>query len=329
MQQDIDDFLDYLKYEKNSSVHTCSAYQRDLKKLLKQAEEDGIQQWQKLDEKQLRAWLAGWHGGGLGQKSLHRLLSSIRSFYRYLNRQGRVDDNPAQRVSAPKAGRKLPVTMDADQLSTLLDQDDDDPLVIRDLAILELFYSSGLRLSELVGLNLDSFENEFRQVRVLGKGRKERLLPVGRKAREAVQKWLSARVLFPEKDIHALFLSKQGNRISARQVQNRVNQQAKEAGLSGRMHPHLLRHSFASHMLESSGDLRAVQELLGHSDISTTQIYTHLDFQHLADVYDKAHPRAQRVSKEPSAGKKPSREEGLVREQEPEPEENNESHRKK
>nr|WP_081869954.1 tyrosine recombinase XerC [Endozoicomonas numazuensis] len=299
LQQDIDAFLDYLRFEKNSSEHTFSAYQRDLAKLLKQAEILGISQWHKLEERQIRAWLAEVHGSGLGQKSLHRLLSSVRSFYRYLNRQGRVEDNPAQRVTAPKAGRKLPVTMDADQLTTLLDQDDDDPLVIRDLAILELFYSSGLRLSELVGLNLNSFQDELKQVRVLGKGRKERMLPVGRKAREAITKWLSVRVIFPEKDTEALFLSKLGNRISARQVQNRVNQLSREAGLSGRLHPHLLRHSFASHMLESSGDLRAVQELLGHSDISTTQIYTHLDFQHLADVYDKAHPRAQRVSQEP------------------------------
>ncbi|WP_346658280.1 tyrosine recombinase XerC [Endozoicomonas sp. 4G] len=318
MQQDIDAFLNYLKFEKNSSAHTCSAYQRDLSKLLKQVETLGITQWQKLEERQLRAWLAGLHlakphGSGLGQKSLHRLLSSVRSFYRYLNRQGKVEDNPAQRVTAPKVGRKLPVTMDADQLTTLLDQEDDDPLVIRDLAILELFYSSGLRLSELVGLNLDSFRDEFRQVQVLGKGRKERLLPVGRKAREAIKKWLSVRVTFlqkeSKKETQALFLSKRGHRISPRQVQNRVSQLSREAGLSGRMHPHLLRHSFASHLLESSGDLRAVQELLGHSDISTTQIYTHLDFQHLADVYDKAHPRAQRVTEdqEPPGIKEPKR----------------------
>ncbi|WP_448215532.1 tyrosine recombinase XerC [Endozoicomonas sp. 2B-B] len=317
LQQDIDAFLDYLKFEKNSSVHTCSAYQRDLGKLLKQAEVLGITQWQKLEERQLRTWLAELHGQGLGQKSLHRLLSSVRSFYRYLNRQGKVADNPAQRVTAPKVGRKLPVTMDADQLARLLDQEDDDPLVIRDLAILELFYSSGLRLSELVGLNLNSFQDDYRQVIVLGKGKKERWLPVGRKAREAIKKWLSVRVIFPEKNAQALFLSKQGNRISARQVQNRVSQLSRDRGLSGRMHPHLLRHSFASHLLESSGDLRAVQELLGHSDIATTQIYTHLDFQHLADVYDKAHPRAQRVSKTTSVNEPSDREERVTEDQEP------------
>ena len=182
-------------------------------------------------------------------------------------------------------------------MDALLNSRDDDPLVLRDQAMLELFYSSGLRLSELVALNLNSFEEDFQRVTVLGKGSKERILPVGRKAREAIRLWLSARATLPVKDEQALFLSKRGERISHRQVQNRVKQQAREQGMPTSVHPHMLRHSFASHLLESSGDLRAVQELLGHSDISTTQIYTHLDFQHLADVYDKAHPRARRKKK--------------------------------
>ena len=293
-QQDIDAFLDYLKFEKNSSVHTLSAYQRDLAKLIKLSEAEQLSHWQELQERQLRTWLANLHGEGLGQRTLHRLLSSIRSFFRYLNRQGRVEGNPAQLLSAPKTPRKLPSTLDADQVGSLLNISDDDPLILRDLAILELFYSSGLRLAELAGLNLESFEEGFQRVRVLGKGRKERLLPVGRKAREAIRQWLSARNSFPEKGEQALFLSKNGHRLSHRQIQNRVSKLAKENGLPAHLHPHMLRHSFASHMLESSGDLRAVQELLGHSDISTTQIYTHLDFQHLADVYDKTHPRARR-----------------------------------
>ena len=295
LQKELDAFLDYLKFEKNSSVHTLSAYRRDLAKLLTLAESETLHHWHQLQEKQLRLWLAQLHGDGLGQRTLHRLLSSVRSFYRYLNRQGLAENNPAQLLSAPKTDKKLPSTLDTDQVDALLNSPEDDPLVLRDLAMLELFYSSGLRLSELVSINLNSFDDDsLRRVRVLGKGSKERILPVGRKAVEAVKEWLKARLLLPIKDEQALFLSKNGDRISHRQVQNRVKKLAREQGLGTNLHPHMLRHSFASHMLESSGDLRAVQELLGHSDISTTQIYTHLDFQHLADVYDKAHPRARR-----------------------------------
>ncbi|MCW7555734.1 tyrosine recombinase XerC [Endozoicomonas gorgoniicola] len=294
LQKDIDAFLDYLKFEKNSSRHTLAAYCRDLKKLSGWLASQNISTWSELSEKRLRLWLAELHGNGLQSKSLQRLLSSVRSLFRYLNRQGMVEDNPAKRLSAPKASRKLPVTLDTDQMDALLNNRDDDPLVLRDQAMLELFYSSGLRLSELVALNLNSFEEDFQRITVLGKGSKERILPVGRKAREAIRLWLSARAMLPVKDEQALFLSKRGERISHRQVQNRVKRQAREQGMPTSVHPHMLRHSFASHLLESSGDLRAVQELLGHSDISTTQIYTHLDFQHLADVYDKAHPRARR-----------------------------------
>ena len=298
LQKDINAFLDYLKFEKNSSIHTLTAYQRDSRKLLKLLKTEQIHSWQQLKEIHLRNWLAELHGNGLGQKSLHRLLSSVRSLFRYLNRQGIVEDNPASLVSAPKVPRKLPSTLDADQLNSILSHQDDDPLILRDLAILELFYSSGLRLSELVNLNLDSFEDNFQQVRVLGKGRKERLLPVGRKAREAIRKWLKVKSVFSVNDERALFITKNGNRIGPRQIQNRVKKLAAESGLPTHLHPHMLRHSFASHLLESSGDLRAVQELLGHSDIATTQIYTHLDFQHLADVYDRAHPRARRKGSE-------------------------------
>ncbi|AMO58561.1 recombinase XerC [Endozoicomonas montiporae] len=297
-QQDVDAFLDYLKFEKNSSRHTLSAYTRDLAKLTVWLEAQALFSWSDISEKRLRYWLAELHRQGLQSKSLQRLLSSVRSLFRYLNRQGVVEGNPAKGLSAPKASRKLPVTLDTDQMHALLENSDDDPLVVRDQAMLELFYSSGLRLSELVGLNLESFKEEYQQVKVLGKGGKERLLPVGSKARNAVKQWLTVRATFPVKDEQAMFLSKQGERISQRQVQNRVKRQAQEQGMPTSVHPHMLRHSFASHMLESSGDLRAVQELLGHSDISTTQIYTHLDFQHLADVYDKAHPRARKKNKD-------------------------------
>ena len=298
LERDIAAFLDYLKFEKNSSVHTLSAYQRDLSRFTTLLTRLNIRAWSDISEKQLRLWLAEMHAEGLQSKSLQRVLSSVRSLFRYLNRQGILEENPAQLVSAPKASRKLPVTLDTDQMDALLSNKDDDPLVVRDQAMLELFYSSGLRLSELVGLNLGSFEDGLRRVRVLGKGNKERVLPVGSKAQEAIKHWLSARSLLPVKDEDALFLSKNGHRISHRQVQNRVRRQAREQGMPTSVHPHMLRHSFASHMLESSGDLRAVQELLGHSDISTTQIYTHLDFQHLADVYDKTHPRARRKKKD-------------------------------
>ena len=294
LEKDVAAFLDYLKFEKNSSSHTLSAYQRDLAKFSSLLSSLNIRSWSDITEKQLRIWLAEMYAEGLQSKSLHRLLSSVRSLFRFLNRWGVLEDNPALLVSAPKASRKLPVTLDADQMNSLLDSKENDPLVVRDQAMLELFYSSGLRLSELVALDLDSFEENLRRVRVLGKGNKERVVPVGQKAREAIKAWLSARNLLPLKDEGALFLSKNGHRISHRQVQNRVRQQARKQGMPTSVHPHMLRHSFASHMLESSGDLRAVQELLGHSDISTTQIYTHLDFQHLADVYDKAHPRARR-----------------------------------
>ena len=293
-QRDIDAFLAYLTFEKISSPHTLSAYRRDLEKLVIWLEQNRLHRWQDISEKNIRLWLASLHSEGLQGKSLQRRLSSLRSLFRYMNRQGILEDNPAERVSAPKVSRTLPKTLDADQVGALLDNDDDDPLVVRDQAMLELFYSSGLRLSELVKLNITSFEDDFHRVKVLGKGNKERILPVGRKAREAIRQWLSVRSSLSPKDDQALFLSKNGTRISQRQVQNRVKQQAREQGMPLSVYPHMLRHSFASHMLESSGDLRAVQELLGHSDISTTQIYTHLDFQHLADVYDRAHPRARR-----------------------------------
>lgn len=292
-------FIDYLRHEKQHSPHTLSAYQRDLSRVMQQATATDIQGWETITEKQLKHWLGLWHEEGLSSRSLQRLISSVRRFYQYLLSRGDVTNNPAQRLRAPKTGRPLPVTLDADQVNQLLDdqygQADGDPLKCRDLAILELFYSSGLRLAELAALNIDSFSNGFSQVKVLGKRRKERMVPVGSKARQAIQHWLTVRQPFVrEESGSALFLSKLGKRISTRQIQNRIKEFAREAGMPVGVHPHMLRHSFASHLLESSGDLRSIQELLGHSDISTTQIYTHLDFQHLAAVYDKAHPRAKK-----------------------------------
>lgn len=294
-------FIDHLRYEKQHSPHTLSAYRRDLDRLVQQASAAEIAQWQLISEQQLKQWLGLWHGDGLSSRSLQRLISVIRRFYQFLLARGEVCNNPAQLLRAPKADRPLPVTLDADQVNQLLDdrqgQADDDPLKCRDLAMLELFYSSGLRLSELAALNLDSVTDG--QVRVLGKGSKERLVPVGRKARQALERWLAVRgLLASQHSDNALFLSKPGRRISTRQIQKRIKAFAQRAGTHVGVHPHMLRHSFASHLLESSGDLRAIQELLGHSDISTTQIYTHLDFQHLSAVYDKAHPRAKKSKDE-------------------------------
>jgi len=290
-------FIDHLRYEKQLSPHTLTAYQHDLHRLMQQAQTTNIDRWDGITERQLKQWLGLWHGAGLSSRSLQRQISVMRRFYQYLLAQGEVTNNPAQLLRAPKAPRTLPVTLDADQVNHLLDdhqgQADNDLLKCRDLAILELFYSSGLRLAELAALNVDSFSDT--QVRVLGKGSKERLVPVGRQARQAIERWLLVRgLLVNQHSDGALFLSKLGRRISTRQIQKRVQAFARTAGTHVGVHPHMLRHSFASHLLESSGDLRAVQELLGHSDISTTQIYTHLDFQHLSAVYDKAHPRAKK-----------------------------------
>ena len=301
IEPNIQDFLNYLRYEKQLAGNTLTAYKRDLSKTWQLAQGCEIQNWANISEKQLAGWLALWHQQGLSARSLQRRLSSLRVFFQYLYTRKTIPNNPASLLKVPKADKKLPTTLDVDQVRVLLEderqQADGDILKIRDLCILELFYSSGLRLSELALLTINSFEDNFRQVRVSGKGGKERIVPVGKKAKEAIHRWLNNRIVLQKNDENALFLSKNGNRLSHRQIQNRVKQFARDAGIPANLHPHILRHSFASHMLESSGDLRAVQELLGHSDISTTQIYTHLDFQHLANVYDKAHPRAGKKSR--------------------------------
>ncbi|MDP0560878.1 MAG: tyrosine recombinase XerC [Candidatus Endonucleobacter sp. (ex Gigantidas childressi)] len=287
------DFLHYLQYEKQSSSHTIAAYKRDLKKIIQLADKD-LSGWSDATGKHVKRWLAQLHYNGLSGRSLQRLLSSVRSLFRHLVRNGIIKADPSLGISAPKSSKKLPSTLDADQVSALLQNTEVAPLKIRDLAMLELLYSSGLRLSELIKLNIDSFSNGLKQVRVLGKGNKERILPVGQKAQQALEQWLIVRVELAANNENAFFISRTGKRIGARQTQKRIDQFAREKGLPVHLHPHMLRHSVASHILESSGDLRAVQELLGHSDISTTQIYTHLDFQHLANIYDKAHPRAKR-----------------------------------
>ncbi len=293
MQDHLDAYLEHLRSERQVSAHTLDGYRRDLGKLLAFCAAERLPAWTALDSRQLRRLVATLHQQGQASRSLARLLSAVRGFYRYLIREGLAEHDPASGLSPPKGQRRLPKTLDADRTAQLLDGAlEDDFIARRDQAMLELFYSSGLRLSELVGLDLDGLDLSAGLVRVRGKGNKTRELPVGRMARQALEQWLPLRAQAKPAD-GALFISQQGRRIGPRAVQLRVRQ-AGVRELGQHLHPHMLRHSFASHMLESSQDLRAVQELLGHADIATTQVYTHLDFQHLATVYDSAHPRAKR-----------------------------------
>jgi integrase/recombinase XerC len=287
-------FLHHLAHERRLSPHTLTSYRRDLTRLRAWLESEKRESWERLDQETVRRFVAWRHRGGASGKTLQRELSALRSLFRYLLREGIVGQNPAQGVRAPKSARKLPATLDADQLCGLLDHPDDDPLTMRDTAMVELFYSSGLRLAELVAIDLGDIDMDDATLEVTGKGAKTRRVPVGGQAREAIRRWVRVRGNYSVPEQNALFVSQRGNRIHPRTVQQRLQRWAMAQGATRNLHPHLLRHSFASHLLESSGDLRAVQELLGHSDISTTQIYTHLDFQHLAQVYDKAHPRARK-----------------------------------
>jgi integrase/recombinase XerC len=293
----LDAFLNHLRHERRLSAHTLKNYQRDLRQFIAWCNDFQICDWSQVGPHQVRGYVAARHRQGMGGKSLQRELSSLRSLYRYLLREGAVENNPAQGVRAPKVQRKLPATLDADQVGHLLDQPAEDPLKLRDHAVMELFYSSGLRLAELVSLDVRDIDLDDATVEVTGKGAKTRRVPIGTKARVALQTWLMVRGEFVKPMESALFVSQRGSRISPRTVQQRLRRQALESGVPVGVHPHMLRHSFASHLLESSGDLRAVQELLGHADIGTTQIYTHLNFQHLAKVYDQAHPRARRKKK--------------------------------
>ncbi len=292
-------FLHHLQHERRLSPHTIKNYSRDLQLIGNWCTEAGLSDWQHLNPHQVRGYVAKRHRSGVSGKTIQRELSSLRSLFNYLLREGVAENNPAQGIKAPKVKRRLPATLDTDQLSSLLDVTDDTPLSLRDLAMLELFYSSGLRLAELVSINLHDLDLKSTLLQVTGKGAKTRQVPIGRKAVAALKRWIKVRGDLAKGDEPALFISNRGSRISPRTIQQRVKQWALQHGASRNIHPHLLRHSFASHLLESSGDLRAVQELLGHADISTTQIYTHLDFQHLANVYDKAHPRAKRKKDKP------------------------------
>ena len=291
----IDRFLDHLKFERRVSDHTVSAYRIDLLRLQEFAVHRKIQNIARLAPPQARLFAAGLRHLNLSSRSIARTLSAARSFYKFLIREGEGKTNPFEGISTPRGERKLPRTLNIEQAAQLVMITPDSDLTFRDRAILELLYSSGLRLSEIERSNVCDVDLADRTMTILGKGGKTRIVPVGRHAITAIKSWLQRRqALVSNIEEKALFVSRSGNRLGARAIQKRVEYWAKRQGLDRSVHPHMLRHSFASHMLESSSDLRAVQELLGHSDISTTQVYTHLDFQHLAKVYDKAHPRARR-----------------------------------
>jgi len=292
-QKYLRDYLAHLTHERRLSAHTATNYARDITTLFELAADTPLA---KLQVHQIRRFVAQLHGRGLGGKTLARMLSAWRGFFRYLARDHGYANNPCLGIRAPKSARTLPHALSPDEAGRLMDTGSEDALAVRDKAILELFYSSGLRLSELTGLAPADINYSDATVRVTGKGNKTRIVPVGTHALTALKAWLYTRTLMVKKEESALFLSKNGGRLGPRAVEARVRHWSTKLGLSSKVHPHMLRHSFASHVLQSSGDLRAVQEMLGHASISTTQVYTKLDFQHLAKVYDAAHPRAKKKS---------------------------------
>ena len=294
-KQLLSDFLAQLTIEKRASQYTVKSYKRDLNCLSNYCESKSISLWTDLKQTDIRSYMASRHRQGLSSTSLQRELSAIRSFFNFLLKNQLTDNNPGQYIKAPKKTRKLPKTLDVDQIKSLLEAGTNSTIEIRDLAMFELFYSSGIRLSELAQLNLTDIDLTDKSLMVRsGKGGKSRMLPIGSKAVVAINTWLEHRIKSITSTETALFISTRGTRLGQRSIELRLKQWCKKKGIAENIHPHMLRHSFATHLLESSQDLRAVQELLGHSNISTTQIYTHLDFQHLADVYDRAHPRAKR-----------------------------------
>jgi integrase/recombinase XerC len=311
-QQDwIERFASHLTHERRMSGHTVAAYRHDLLRLRAFCDKRKIRRWNTLDNALVRTFAATEHASGVGPRSIQRRLSAVRAFYEFMLREGHCGRNPARDVRAPKTKKRLPTTLDADQMGRLLEFRVHDSLSARDKAIMELFYSSGLRLTELVSLDLGAIDLADRTVRVIGKGSKTRVLPIGRFAIDALRKWFIERASLAkhaslakrtasakggasvQADESAVFIGRSGRRLGVRAVQMRVGMWARRQGLGVHVHPHMLRHSFATHLLESSSNLRGVQELLGHADIGTTQIYTHLDFQHLAKVYDATHPRAR------------------------------------
>jgi len=294
LQKPVDQYLNHLASQRGLSPVTITNYQRNLAEFIKLLIERQITQWTDLDSDHVRLLVKQLNQNGIKARSIATKLSALRSFLEYLVQNEVLTFNPAKGVAAPKLDNPLPKNISVDEVFQLLDMDDEDPLSLRDQAMMELMYSSGLRLSELVGINLQDLKLREKELMVLGKGSKQRLLPITEKAVITLRAWLKMRPEFCEPGETALFTSKLKRRISVRSVQARMEKWGLQQNLQGHLNPHKLRHSFATHMLESSGNLRAVQTLLGHADLSTTQVYTHLDFQHLAEVYDKAHPRSKR-----------------------------------
>jgi integrase/recombinase XerC len=289
----LNEYLDFLHFERGLSDNTRNNYERDIQQLITLSQPTSLAS---LKIAQIRKYVAMLHSKGLGGKSIARMLSSWRGFFDYLVQRHQFKDNPVIGMRAPKSPKTLPQALSIEQTNKLVEIADDDILSQRDHAILELFYSSGLRLSELVGLNLDQLDFSEGTVTVTGKGNKTRIVPLGSQAKHAIENWLVLRqqLLIRNPNEKAVFVSKQGRRISGRNIQYRMKEWSIKQGINSSVHPHMLRHSFATHVLQSSGDLRAVQEMLGHANISTTQVYTHLDYQHLTKVYDGAHPRAKK-----------------------------------
>ena len=287
----LDAYLAHITHERGLSPLTCQNYRRDLQVLLELAADTPLQQ---LQAAHIRRFVATLHGRNLGGKSIARMLSAWRGFYAYLGKRHGYSNNPCVGMRPPRSAKTLPQALSPEQAGRLVEIDDNDALATRDRAILELFYSSGLRLAELVSLDTDGLDLNDATVTVTGKGSKTRIVPVGSHALSAIRNWLPQRAVIKLGSERALFVTRQGKRMTPRAVQYRLKRWALKQGVAGDVHPHTLRHSFATHILQSSGDLRAVQEMLGHANISTTQVYTHLDFQHLANVYDQAHPRARK-----------------------------------
>ncbi|MGF1835978.1 tyrosine recombinase XerC [Photobacterium sanguinicancri] len=297
LEKSLNRFYEYIRSERELSLHTQHNYKRQLTTMAEQLVVLGVTDWQQVDAGWVRQLASKGMRDGLKASSLSMRLSALRSFFDYLVQIKVLAANPAKGVSAPRKARPLPKNLDVDEMDQLLNVNEDDPLSIRDRALMELMYGAGLRLAEIVGVNVRDISLSKGDLRVIGKGDKERIVPFAGLAREWVAKWLKVRGQLASAGEPALFVSKLGSRISTRNVQKRMAEWGQKQSVSSHISPHKLRHSFATHMLESSGDLRAVQELLGHANLSTTQIYTHLDFQHLAKVYDESHPRAKRGNK--------------------------------
>ena len=293
----LENYLRYLHDERRYSNTTIESYQRDLLQFIEFINAINVTDCCEVDSLHVRNFAGSRRRRGVSARSLQRSLSAIRGFFNFLQREQLIEYNPVANVRAPSIDKKLPKLLDVDEINRLLTEGPQNPLKIRDHAMMELMYSSGLRLAELVGLNIESIDLSQAQLVVTGKGKKSRYLPIGKVACKAMQRWLDARPNIAAENEPAVFVNNRGMRLSHRAVQLRMAQLGREKGMDKHVHPHMLRHSFASHLLESSGDLRAVQEMLGHADISTTQVYTHLDFQHLAQVYDRSHPRAKKSGK--------------------------------